>query len=33
MTNENLNKYSVEDLVLFSNDKDKNIVKLGIDLK
>jgi len=26
-------KYSIEDLVLFTNDKDKNIVKLNNDLK
>jgi len=26
-------KFSVEDLVLFSNDKDKNIIKLSNDLK
>ena len=26
-------KYSVEELVLFSNDKDKNIMKLNSDLK
>lgn len=26
-------KYSLEELVLFSNDKDKNIMKLNSDLK
>jgi hypothetical protein len=26
-------KYSIEDFVLFTNDKDKNIIKLNNDLK
>ena len=26
-------KYSLEELVLFTNDKDKNIMKLNSDLK
>ena len=30
---ENEIKYTVEDLVLFSNDKNKNIMKLNSDLK